>query len=218
MRRTGLACCLGLVGFLGLGAAPAHAGLIYSFDKASYTVPVGGKVSVQVFLQQTPPTTILTDEGLFSAGVKVSSGAAAQVLGIGDILANPAFDDVTHRAVVGSSAELSEVAFLNPTVFPPPGGDRILLGTFTFTGLSTGVSPLSAGDLFPSPQIENVTGVGTPLDALIGAGTANINVTPAQAAVPEPTSLLLLSGGLLAAFGLRSARRRTNPLSRAGAG
>ena len=56
---------------------------------------IGQTVDVNVWLRQSDPDTVLTDEGLYSAGVKLTYGSPgiAEVLSVLDITPNPAFDD-----------------------------------------------------------------------------------------------------------------------------
>ena len=86
-------------------------------------------------------------------------------------------------------------------------GNRILLGTFTFTGGTIGgeVTNLRATDF--SGFAETISGVnGTTLDGTIGDGFATITVnSTASATVPEPSGLLF---GLFAVTGLVVRRRR----------
>jgi hypothetical protein len=86
-------------------------------------------------------------------------------------------------------------------VFTGSGADanRILLGTFTFTGLSNGTGVVVT--TLPDPSgANNVDGMGNVLDSMISNSSTTITV------VPEPGTLLLT--GLLAAGGLTGAAWR----------
>ena len=171
----------------------------------------GAKVPIQVFLSQTGATTILTDEGLAFAGIKVTfdDPSVAAVLDVNDIVHNPAFDDAFAliKAVNPSSAELNMgVSFTSSPVFPTAGADRIWLGAFTFTGLSEGTTNIGVTDLTIGFD-DIITGLGTPLDGLISAGSGTAEV----AAIPEPGSValsLLLAGGASVVHLVRRRRRR----------
>jgi hypothetical protein len=82
----------------------------------------------------------------------------------------------------------------NSIVYPNASTpNEILLGTFTFTPVSTGTLTITANNINPFFS-NDVTGTGQDLTSLITGGqTATINVT----AVPEPGSLIL--GGMFAA-------------------
>src|SRR4051794_20957550 len=81
--------------------SPAKAGFLYVFDQSNYSVGQGGKVDVKVFLQETTTggTSLLNQEGLFAAGVRVRfdvsplPGSPSKVLSLLDVHPNPAFDD-----------------------------------------------------------------------------------------------------------------------------
>jgi hypothetical protein len=206
-RQLGVAAAV--LGTL-LCPAVAQADLMYRFDQANYVVAPGETVEVRVYLTETPGTAFLTTEGLFSAGVRVSFGeppvpsSPAQVVSLGDILPNPAFDEVV-RSLGGDWAGLAQAALMNPTVFPNPGTTEILLGIFRFTaGLIPGeVTNLLATDLHPPLLTETVTGLGTALDKLIGEGRATITVDESVAMIPEPSGLVLLATATLCLAGYR---------------
>jgi hypothetical protein len=195
-------------------ASVGRADLIFEFGvggtpQSAIQIPgPGAKVPIQVFLSQTGATTILTDEGLAFAGIKVTidDPTVAAVLNVDDIVHNPAFDDAfaLTKAVNPSSAELNMGVsdILNP-VFPNADG-RILLGTFEFTGLSLGTTSIGVTDLTIGFD-DFITGPGTPLDGLIAAGSGE------AAVVPEPGSValsLVLLGGAAAVTAVRRRRRR----------
>jgi hypothetical protein len=168
---------------------------------------VGQTVDVNVWLKQSAPDSLLTDEGLFSAGVRLTYGSPgiAEVLSLYDITPNPAFDDPSALLRdVGSTYSTLDMAVLDPfsPIFPQSSTpDRIWLGTFKFTGLSAGTVDITAMD---NPGVDNtLTGLGTVLDATpIANGQASIN------AVPEPSSLVLFTGLVLVAGPYILLRRR----------
>jgi len=205
--------------------SPARADFVWEFDLAgvpttNFVIPgVGNTVDAQLFLKETNGGTILSTQGLFSAGVQVQfnnpSGVAA-VLPTGDpssgVQLNPAFIDTasSDRPVTATNAKLSE-AVVNPNnpVFPASDGlNRIFLGTFTFTGQSVGDVTITATRFNPPTDDRIITGQGNPLDALVPNGTAHISVP--GTATPEPGSLLLagMAGFGLAGCGIRRRFRR----------
>lgn len=190
----------------------ASAALVYSFGQSNYTVAPGETVIVDVFLQQTDTTTILTDEGLIGGGVRVffddsAPTEPAQVLSKTDIIPNPAFDDtflgadLILDAGVSAGFEDSIHDTLSPLV-----GSRILLGSFVFTAGTIGgeVTNLTATDLRTGDQ--NVAGDFTGLDSMISNGAATITVD--ATAVPEPGSFALISVLGIVSMAVRSRRRR----------
>lgn len=191
----------------------SHAGLLFEFVVGGATksaIAIGGvgqTVDIQVYLRQTDATTILTDEGLLAAGIKVTfdNPTVAAVLTAGDIQENPLFDDagILMKDVPGTTAELNQgVDASSPFVFPTLSDpDRIWLGTFTFTGLALGSTTISVTDW--DDGIDDIfTGGFNALDALITPGTATLTVTP------EPSSVVLSLLVIGAASVVTSYRRR----------
>jgi hypothetical protein len=180
----------------------ARADYVYEFDSgstpmSSFTVAAGSTVTVNVYLKELDTNGTLQSQGLQSAGVNVISDApsAASVASASAIAANPGFANQSN-SVSGGTATLQADNFGNANIVFPASGDpnRILLGSFTFTGNAAGTANLTAQNIDPTGEFSyNVTGSGNSLDSLISNGTATITVT----AVPEPGGLLL--GGLAAA-------------------
>jgi hypothetical protein len=169
---------------------------------------IGQTVDVNVYLRQSGLDTLLTDEGLFSAGVRLTYGSPgiAEVLSVLDIAPNPAFDNPTALLKdIGSGYVALDMAtdMFGPNfpVFPELSTpDRIWLGTFTFTGLSLGSVQITAMD---DPGLDNtLTGLGTLLDPQIGSDQGTVNV------VPEPSGLVLFAGLALIAVPYLWLRRR----------
>jgi hypothetical protein len=79
----------------------------------------------------------------------------------------------------------------------------ILLGTFTFTGVSAGSTLTLTAQPHPAPFQNNILGDGTQIDPLIANSSAVITVT----AVPEP-STLVLTGLTASVIGFGRWRRR----------
>lgn len=196
----------------------SDAGLVFEFAvggvaKTSINIAgVGQTVDIQVYLRQTDGETILTDEGLLTAGIRVSfaNPAVAAVLTAGEIQENPLFDDevLLMKDVTATTADLTEaVDYSSPYVFPTLSDpDRIWLGRFTFTGLALGSTTISVGDWEEGDGFDDIlTGNLTILDGLITLGSATLTVTP------EPSSValsLLMIGAASVVTTYRRRRRR----------
>ena len=185
----------------------SKAALIVDFGQSSYGVAPGASVDVQVFIRQTGVDSILSDEGLFSAGLQVRfnlppfNSDPAQVTAV---VANPAFNTVTAPPPTPASGTSSgsadlEVADFSATGAVFPTMNRILLGTFTFQAGLTGTTLIDVADLNPGVGFDDfITGAGTILDDQLTFGTTQIQIT---GVVPEPGSLTLamiaVAGGLV---------------------
>ena len=199
MRRQLTSISYLLSGFLFVSAT-LQAGLIYEFDDlngnptATFSTSIGSTVDVRVYLKETPGTSFLADEELFGASVRVTfnspSGIAA-VLNDTDIFPNPGFSDLSPPPSVSAiDAGFTGSVGLDPFL-TVDANNRIFLGMFRFTGQSVGTVNLSALDR-DSGSDDTITGQGTVLDSLINSGSATLSVN-SLAAVPEPSSLLLMS-------------------------
>jgi len=110
--------------------------------------------------------------------------------------------------VTTTSASLNDtIDNVSAAVKAGPTEDRILLGTFRFTGLTNGSMTINTAD--PNPAFgsdDTVTGGNVVLDPSIANSSAQITVVN----VPEPGTMVL--AGLLASgiagVGLRRARRK----------
>ena len=180
----------------------------YVFDAPTYVVAPNETVLVSVYLQETlgaGDTSLLSTEGLFGAGVRVTFGGPVAIASESDVIANPEFDQAPPVVdlVPGDSAGLLEsVDFANPAgaVFGTAFGTdsfRILLGQFRFTaGASPGETTITAIDFLPGTSADTITGTTfTVLDDLIQPGSARIQVR-GLVAVPEPASLAMLACGV----------------------
>ncbi|HUT90109.1 MAG TPA: hypothetical protein VMY37_11470 [Thermoguttaceae bacterium] len=202
-------------------AGIARAGFVFEFGQAGSSpvsdfviTAVGDTVDVQVYLREFgSPGDILATELLFSSAVALTfDGTIAKVQDeLLDITPAPDFDVINFVSASTNEAALDVAAFLNPLV-PPDPDNRILLGTFRFTGVSVGTTAIRVSDLTPGLDETN-TGDFTPLDDLIGDGWGAIAVQ--GGVVPEPTSLTLW--GSLAVCGLvalwRRGRRRKDAVT-----
>lgn len=182
------------------------ADLILEFGQSAYTINgVGQAVAVDVYLTQNGETT-LEDFGLQLAAFRLDYGSStpsAKVQAIGDVSAHIDFDDYVDVTINPESVILD--AGSNGSMFPPVADpNRILLATFTFTGISAGLTTLTAQDIDTTIGNDSFFSAFGPLDSSITFNKqATINVT----SVPEPNSLALLSLGLLSAL-LGGTRRR----------
>lgn len=206
---------------LGAGAAAlsfgqsARADFALSFGQSNYNVVEGGTVDVDVFLVEDAPGTILFDEGLFSAAVRVffnedpRTSDPAQVI---DRSANSGFDVVTLFDIIPATATTTGEANLiadaigTPPVTSSAGSPQSLyLGTFRFlVGTIVGEVTQIRIDV-DDPQLVNfATGAGEGIpNAQIRAGLGTITVIP----IPEPSALALTGLGM-AGLGIVAHRRR----------
>ncbi|MDY3563050.1 PEP-CTERM sorting domain-containing protein [Gemmata sp. JC673] len=181
--------------------ASARAGYQYQFVSggqvinSSIQVNQGSTVDVQVYLIQTGGSDGLSTSGLNAAGVRLnySPSGVAQVTAITpNSTPIGAFDTATTTISTGST----KYARLNLSNEPGGSGPaispdgRVLLGTFTFSGMSVGTTTVYASDA--TSGIDNILANGQFLDSMINysASTITINV------VPEPGTMVL--SGLLA--------------------
>lgn len=194
----------------------ADAQVLYQFADGTgaptntFNVVVGDTVSIRIYLLDTTPgaPTLSANGGLGSAAVRLSysNAAAANIpnLTTGAVPATPPWlFGTTNGSVANASAVLNNASNFSTGVTPVL--DRILLGTFTFTGQSAGVSNLTAGDPNPGSNTDTTYFLGgTGLDSLIGSSNAVLTVV----AVPEPFSpMAVLGGSALVAWGVRLRRR-----------
>ncbi len=189
---------------LGLTSEVARAGYEFRFADASgnytnsfsFDATSTPTIDIRIYLVQTGGSTGLSSSGLVSSGVKLTyGGTVANVANTGDIFQNAAFDDTPNKSVTGTDATLRQATDLNgPVTAPLAGADanRVLLGTFRFTGLTVGSELTLTTDPNAFPVGNNVLDDGTVLDSLIANDSAVITVT----AIPEPGTMLL--SGILA--------------------
>ena len=195
MYRTAVA--LAIVCCAVCSASRAVAGLLLSFDQASYTIAgPGTAVDVKVLVSQTatgpqvgPGNELLTSGVVF--GYANPSGVA-RVQTATDVLAGPAWTSSSASASA-TSASLATTSLPGIADLSSP----LLIGTFHLTGLSLGVTTISVANLTPGPSFETIQ--GNVLDPT-NTATAIVQV------VPEPSSIMLLAA-LALSLGLAAGRR-----------
>src|SRR5262245_33630843 len=148
MRTRLLSLFAGLI--LLVAGGRAEAGYQFQFATASgtaqntFVVDQGSTIDIRVYLVQTSPDTGLSASGLDAAGTKLTfNQTIANVSGTGAITASPAFDTSIKSTATGSATlNVSQDSGSAAVTAPTTGADanRILIGTFTFTGVSAGTT------------------------------------------------------------------------------
>ncbi|HJZ94743.1 MAG TPA: hypothetical protein VKE40_28010 [Gemmataceae bacterium] len=212
MRTRLLIVLAGLIWVLAGGRA--EAGYQFQFTNSAgvatnaFVIDQGSTIDIRVYLVQTSPDTGLSGSGLDAAGTRLTfNQTIANVASTGAITANPAFDFATKSTGTGSaSLNLTQDSGSAPVTAPTSGADanRILIGTFTFTGVNAGTTTVLTSD----PHLlsdDNVLHNGSVLDSMIANSSAAITVN----AIPEPGTLVLtgLFAAGLAAASIRRLRR-----------
>jgi hypothetical protein len=195
-------------------AGPTRADFTYQFADSSgtatnaFSVTVGSTINIRVYLLQQGGSTNLSSNGLVDGGVALqysSSSPHASISSASNITPNSAFGGPNNNSLSTSSGTTSAVVQVhdNAGVFAPTSGtdaNRILLGTFTFTGNTTGSTTINTA--FPDANNpNNVDGANNNLDSMVHLPTAAISV------VPEPSAMALCGIGAVA-LGVGAWRRR----------
>jgi len=181
----------------------------------STTVNQGSIVNIRLYLVQDNAGTSngLTTVGLNSAGVQLNTSSPG-IATVTAVTPNAAFG--SSSTTTGASASVSEFINGSTGVIAPttgPDANRVLLGTFTFTGVSGGSTlTLTALPGMNPDNVLNNGSMGNPGTAIDGFITTFPSASITVVAVPEPGSLLL-SGMAVAAFAGGWYRRRRQQLS-----
>jgi hypothetical protein len=192
-----------------LAGAAARADFTYQFADSTgaaantFSVQQGATVDVRVYILATGSDT-LTNNGLTAAGVTLNTTSPG-VANVTAVAANTAQFNNGHSTTTGSSASVSEFASAPVTSSGTGASDRVLVGTFTFTGATVGQTlTISA---VPGLSPDNVRADNSNIDTQLtnNAASAFITVT----AVPEPGTLALTGTLVLGMTGaaLRRIRR-----------
>jgi hypothetical protein len=201
-----LALLLGILGW----PHQATADLILSFDAAAYTINgVGNTTAVEVFVSQNSfGNQVGVGNELLSAGIELSfaTSGSAVVLSSADVTANPAWDSssvLLSTSGANTLVDLGLTSLLGFSSLSPP----LLLGTFLFTGESSGTTSITVSALGPGPSFSTAD-PNLPVADPTNMPGSRITVQT-SGFVPEPTGLVLMGiGGVtVGAFGWL--RRRT---------
>ncbi len=187
-----------------------------------FDTAVNSTVNVGIYVAQNGASTDLTNFGLIAVGfgitydsTKIQLDAANPFTFSSSFQNNPAVDASTP----GTLLAISNSAFNQITGPVPFKGNPILLGTLSFQTRVAGNFNLAVGDFDPSqPGIADFglggLGASTNFDQVLfgtnAQGTYQFSAGQITA-VPEPSSILLLSSLGMACVGLCRVRRMKNP-------
>ena len=191
-------------------AARADLSLVFSRDNGntfsnSFSSTVGNSLTIGIFLQQTAPDTILTNEGLIGFGLDLS-----QLSGAGTI-SNPSqntfFDFSNHNSVTGNGFEWEFFETANTGL----KGSTLMIGSFQFNSDSVGDNAFSIEDRLVGAGLQHaswLTPTLNPIDeSIFGAGateTYDFNID--FSAIPEPGICWVLASTVLLAKRRRNLR------------
>lgn len=175
-------------------------------NATSFDVAENSSATISVFLAETSPDTILTDEGLLGFAL-IGTTSGDQAGSISDTSISPSFE-----TIFTDTFSTTGFTWNAATLQTVPSGSQILLGDFEFEAIAVGTTVVTFADEVPGSGTANATwlsGFGTELDeAIFGTGAnATFELTLNTTAVPEPGSSTLL---LIAVLGwMASQRKRT---------
>src|SRR5262249_32114047 len=172
----------------------------------TFTVAAGSTVDIRVYLTQTGTSAGLSAQGLNSAGVQLSNYNTA-IATVSNVTANSSFD--VNSTSTGANAKVTEFQTISSPVKAPTSGtdaNRVLLGTFTFTGVSAGTT-LTVTAIPSTGTSVNVIAPGGADSGSIDGSILNASAAITVTAIPEPGSMIL-AGIAVAGFGAGLLRRR----------
>ena len=169
-----------------------------------FDVQVGDSLNLGIYLQQTGPNTILTDEGIVSWGFDLSR-SPTDLGTISNASANTVFDFENHNVTTASGFEWE---YADSSDFGLQG-DAIFLGSFEFDATADGTSLFAIEDRIIGGGAFSAnwfTPLFTDLDEQIFGtfATNQFQFSVNATAVPEPSSFILLGS----VAGLLLGRRR----------
>ena len=183
------------------GNAKADLVLEFSIDGGStfgdsFVVENDSTSTLSVFLSETAPDTVLSDDGLLGFGLRGSLASGSGSITSGNI--DPVFDFTNTEEFTATSLAWEGLVF-NNTV---PQGSRILLGQFDYQLAGDETSVFEFVDFTPGSGSANanwLTGGGAELDeAIFGAGSPGVfQLTLSTSAIPEPASATMLAAASL---------------------
>jgi len=185
--------------FLVLGAFAAQAAVILSVDPANQSVALGNQAIVQVrgsglALNQVIGAYDVTLQWN-SALVSLASATFGGALGTNTIESSVSGANSVNMA----SVSLDSSAILAPLQIPEP----FLLFTLTFNTLAAGITPV---EFLPRGTFIIADGDGNIISSASGTD-GSIEITGANGGIPEPSTIVLISAGLVALV-VKSRRRR----------
>lgn len=160
----------------------------------SFDVQTGDSLNIGIYLRQTAPDTILTEEGLVSWGFDLTR-ERTNLGEISNLSTNPVFDLETRNVTTASGFEWE----YSDNTSVGLNGDAIMLGAFQFDSTAEGLSVFTIKDRLIGSGAGNANWI-TPAfsfldEDIFGAGAADTIQFSVNAvsAVPEPNSFALLS-------------------------
>ncbi|AWM38317.1 hypothetical protein GobsT_35540 [Gemmata obscuriglobus] len=178
----------------------------------TFNVDLNGTINIQVYLVQTAPPTDpkqdLSQHGLVAGGVRLNyMNNNVQVAGItpNSLTAGQFESASTTIANSKKYARLNVINDVDGGAVMPDSNGRVLLGTFTFTGMSMGQTLVYTSDA--SSGVDNILANGQFLDSMINYSASQITIN----VVPEPGTMVL-SGLLAVGIAGGAARRLRRPV------
>ena len=185
-------------------SSSAAANLVLSFNQSSYSPRLGGSVSVGVYVSQVAGGSQVTaGNELLSGSIQLAFATTgpATVAGTGQVTTGPAWDAGTSSVLVSGSNTLFNTSVLSINGIANLTAP-LLLATYTFSATSIGTQTIQVSQQDPtSPDFITING-----NIVDPTNTPSATITVSPAVVPEPSSLILVTLGILAIG--QSARQR----------